>query len=111
MAKTSSIISPKNRPGNVKFDKIWNRAKDCDVASVVLHSNGGTLCMDDMHALTADEVIDCCNHGCIIKAEHVYYRPVFWMVEGDVAGVNCIMPNSSGNTTPLLRTFYSYRAD
>lgn len=109
MATTSSIIAPKNRPGNVKFEKIWNRAKDCDVASVVLHSNGGTLCMDSKHALTADEVIDCCKHGCIIEAEGVYYRPVLWMVGGDVAGVKCIMPSS--NDTPLLRTFNSYRAD
>ena len=109
MATTSSIIAPENRPGNVKFEKIWNRAKDCDVASVVLHNNGGTLCMDDMHALTADEVVDCCKHGCIIEAEGVYYRPVCWMVEGDVAGVKCIR-TSSGDTL-LLRTFYSYRTD
>lgn len=108
MAKTSSIIAPKNRPGNVKFEKIWNRAKDCDVASVVLHNNGGTLCMDDMHALTADEVVDCCKHGCIIEAEGVYYRPVFWGVEGDVAGVKCI--KASSDDTPLLRTFTSYQA-
>lgn len=108
MATTSSIIAPENRPDNVKFDKIWNRAKDCDVASVVLHNNGGTLCMDDKHALTADEVVDCCKHGCIIEAEGVYYRPVFWAVEGDVAVVKCIR-GSSGDT-PLLRTFQSYQA-
>ena len=109
MATTSSIIAPKNRPGNVKFERIWNRAKDCDVASVVLHNNGGTLCMDSKHALTADEVIDCCKHGCIIEAEGVYYRPVLWAVSGGVASVKCIMPSSSG--TPLLRAFDSYRAD
>lgn len=108
MATTSSIIAPENRPGNVKFEKIWNRAKDKDVASVVLHNNGGTLCMDDKHALTADEVVDCCKHGCIIEAEGVYYRPVFWEVEGDVAVVKCIR-GSSGDT-PLLRTFHSYQA-
>ena len=109
MATTSSIIAPKNRPGNVKFEKIWNRAKDCDVASVVLHKNGGTRCIDSKHALTADEVIDCCKHGCIIEAEGVYYRPVLWAVSGGVASVKCIIPSSSG--TPLLRAFDSYRAD
>ena len=88
-------VAPKNRPDNVKFEKIWNRAKDCDVASVVLHSNKNTLCMDDRHALTADEVVDCCKHGCIIESNGMYYRPVSWMLKDDavagvIAGVVCI---------------------
>lgn len=43
MAQQATVIAPENRPGNVKFEKIWNRAKDCDVASVVLHAFGTTL--------------------------------------------------------------------
>ena len=107
MAMSSPLIAPNDRPGNVKFEKIWNRAKDCDVASVVLRVNVTTLCMDDRHALTADEVVDCCKHGCLIKADGGYYRPVFWMVEGDVAKVKCISDSSS---TPILKTFTSYQA-
>ena len=111
MSQTATIIAPENRPGDVKFEKIWNRAKDCDVASVVLHANGTILCMDDgvlvRHALTADEVVDCCKHGCVIEKSGIYYRPSYWSVISDVAHVGCI-DGSSGTVTPL--TFTSYGA-
>ena len=106
-----TVIAPENRPDNVKFEKIWNRAKDCDVAAVLLHANvNGFLCMDDRHVLTADEVVDCCKHGCIIEANGVYYRPVSWAVrvndDGAVmAGVGCIDCLSH---TPTPHTFRSY---
>lgn len=103
----ASIVAPEYRPGNVKFEKIWNRAKDKDVAVVVLGVNGTTLCIDGRHALTAKEVIDCCKHGCLIRADGGYYWPVFLMVEGDVAKVKCISDSSS---TPILKTFTSYQA-
>ena len=111
MAQHTTVIAPENRPGNVKFEKIWNRAKDCDVASVVLHAFGTTLCMDDgvdvAHALTADEVVDCCKHGCIIEKGDIYYQPVSWAVSGGVASVHCT-DFSSGS--PALLTFTSYTA-
>ena len=110
MSQTATIIAPENRPGDVKFEKIWNRAKDCDVASVVLHANGTILCMDDgvlvRHALTADEVVDCCKHGCVIEKSGIYYRPSYWSVISDVAHVGCI-DGSSGTVTPLTFTSYS----
>lgn len=99
------IVTPENRPDNVKFEKIWNRAKDCDVASVVLHANNRFLCMDDRHTLTADEVIDCYKHGCIIEANGVYYRPVSLEVKGNAAGVRCIDCSSD---PPTRLTFTSY---
>ncbi len=111
MAQQATVIAPENRPDNVKFDKIWNRAKDCDVAAVLLHANvNGILCIDGTHALTADEVIDCCKHGCIIEANGVYYRPVSWMVRVSdagvvMAGVGCI--DSLGNTSTQHK-FFSY---
>lgn len=111
MAQQATVIAPENRPDNVKFEKIWNRAKDCDVASVVLHTSGTTLCMDDggrvVHALSADEVVDCCKHGCIIEKSGVYYRPASWVVSGNVASVHCTDFSSS---TPALLTFTSYSA-
>lgn len=111
MAQQATVIAPENRPGNVKFEKIWNRAKDCDVASVVLHANGTILCMDDgldvMHALTADEVVDCCKHGCIIEKGDIYFRPSYWAVISDVARVGCI-DGSTGTVKAL--TFTSYTA-
>ena len=108
MAQQATVIAPENRPDNVKFEKIWNRAKDCDVAFVLLHAHKTILCMDDgwrvVHALSADEVVDCCEHGCVIEKGGIYYRPVSWAIEGDVAYVSCV-----GNTsTPL--TFTSYTA-
>lgn len=111
MAAQVMVIAPENRPGNVKFEKIWNRAKDCDVASVVLYANGTILCMDNglhvMHALSADEVVDCCKHGCIIKKGDIYYRPISWVVSGNVASVHCINFSSG---SPALLTFTSYTA-
>ena len=111
MAQQATVIAPENRPGNVKFEKIWNRAKDCDVASVLLHANGTVLCMDNdgrvMHALTADEVVDCCKHGCIIRKSNIYYRPVSWVVRENVASVHCINFSSG---SPALLTFTSYTA-
>lgn len=105
----SILVAPENRPGNVKFDKIWNRAKDCDVASVVLHNNGGTLCMDDKHALTADEVRDCCEHGCIIQSGIDFYRPVNWKETDGVLTVVCL--NNTGSSGSLVaRVFTSYQA-
>ena len=108
MAQNATVIAPVNRPSGVNFKKIWNHAKDCDVASVLLHTSGTILCMDGgarvRHALSADEVVDCCEHGCIIEKGGVYYRPVFWAIEGDVAYVSCI----GNSSTPL--TFTSYTA-
>lgn len=107
MAEKPTVIVPENRPAGIKFEKVWNRAKDCDVAAVLLHVNiNGILCMDDRHALTADEVIDCCKHGCIVEVDGAYFRPVSWAVEGDVAGVKCI--TASSDNTPILRTLKSY---
>lgn len=111
MAQQATVIAPENRPGNVKFEKIYNRAKDKDVASVVLRVRGTILCMDGglnvMHALTADEVVDCCEHGCVIEKGGIYYRPASWVVSGNVASVHCT--DFSGGT-PALLTFTSYSA-
>ena len=112
MANQATVIAPGNRPDNIKFEKIWNRAKDCDVASVLLYASGTTLCMDNgrtrvRYALSADEVVDCCEHGCIIKKGDIYYRPASWVVSGGVASVHCT--DFSGGT-PALLTFTSYSA-
>lgn len=110
MAQQATVIAPENRPGNVKFEKIWNRAKDCDVASVLLHVNGTVLCMDKRHALTVDEVIDCCMQGCIVHAGNgKYYRPVYWGVSGGVVTVVCL--DNSGTSGALeAKVFTSYQA-
>ena len=111
MGHQATVIAPENRPDNVKFEKIWNRAKDCDVASVLLYANRTILCMDNggrvVHALSADEVVDCCEHGCVIEKGGIYYRPSYWSVISDVAHVGCI-DGSSGTITVL--TFTSYTA-
>ena len=106
---TTALVAPNDRPGNVKFDKIWNRAKDCDVASVVLHTSGTTLCMDDKHALTADEVIDCCEQGCVVEISRGFYRPVFWIENGGIATVVCL-DNSGSSGALAAKVFTSYQA-
>lgn len=103
------LVAPENRPGNVKFEKIWNRAKDKDVAAVVLNVNGTTLCMDGRHALTANEVIDCCKYGCVVRAYDGLYRPVFWKNTGGVATVVCL-DNSGSSGALAAKVFTSYQA-
>ena len=104
-----SIVAPENRPGNVKFKKIWNRAKDKDVAVVTLDVNGTTLCMDDRHALTAEEVRDCCEQGCVVQTAGGLSRPVFWKDDGNVVTVVCL--DNSGNANTLAtKVFTSYQA-
>lgn len=104
-----SIVAPENRPGNVKFKKIYNRAKDKDVAEVVLGFNGTTLCIDDCHALTAKEVRDCCEQGCVVQASGGFYRPVFWRDTGDVVTVVCL-DNSGSSGALAAKVFTSYQA-
>ena len=103
------LVTPENRPGNVKFKKIYNRAKDKDVAVVVLKAHGTTLCIDGDYALTADEVIDCCEQGCIVNASGGFYRPVYWKENGGVATVVCL-DNSGSSGALAAKVFTSYQA-
>ena len=104
-----SIVAPENRPGGVKFEKIYNRAKDKDMAVVTLGVNGTTLCMDDRHALTAEEVRDCCEQGCVVQTAGGLSRPVFWKDDGNVVTVVCL--DNSGNANTLAtKVFTSYQA-
>ena len=105
----AALVAPANRPGNVKFEKIWNRAKDKDVAVVVLGVNGTTLCIDDIHALTAKEVLDCCEQGCVVKASGGFYRPVYWKENGGVVTVVCL-DNSGSSGALAAKVFTSYQA-
>lgn len=105
----ASIVAPENRPGNVNFKKVYNRAKDKDVAVVVLGVNGTTLCIDDIHALTAKEVRDCCEQGCIVQASGGFYRPVFWKDTGDVVTVVCL-DNTGSSGALAAKVFTSYQA-
>lgn len=105
------IIAPEYRPGNVKFKKIWNRAKDKDVAVVVLGVNGTTLCIDNIHALTAKEVCDCCEQGCVVRgASGGFYRPVYWKEAGGVATVVCL-DNSGTSGALAAKVFTSYQSN
>ncbi len=106
---TPAIVSPENRPEGIDFEKIWNRAKDKDVAVVIMYDNDGILCIDAMnHALSADEVIDCCEQGCIIVSNTINkYRPVYWTLDSGAAKVLCI-DNSGTSGAPAAQVFTSY---
>ena len=103
------LVAPENRPGNVKFEKIWNRAKDKDVAVVVLGVNGTTLCIDGHHALAAKEVLDCCEQGCVVQDSGGFYRPVYWKENGGVVTVVCL-DNSGTSGALAAKVFTSYQA-
>lgn len=101
------LIAPEDRPGNINFQKVYNRAKDKDVAVVMLGVNETTLCMDDCHALTAEEVCDCCEQGCIVQISGGFYRPVYWKDNGDVVTVVCL-DNSGTSGALAAKTVTSY---
>lgn len=103
-----TIVAPENRPGNIDFNKIWNRAKDCDVAAVILEVNNTTLCLDSQHALTAKEVIDCCEQGCVIWHADGFYRPVYWKENSGVVTVVCL-DNSGTSGALAAKVFNSYQ--
>ena len=103
------LIAPADRPGNVNFEKVYNRAKDKDVAVVMLGVNGTTLCMDDRHALTAKEVRDCCEQGCVVQASGGFYRPIYWKENGGVVTVVCL-DNSGTSGALAAKVFTSYQA-
>lgn len=104
-----TIVAPENRPGNVHFQKIYNRAKDKDVAVVKLSVMGTTLCMDGNYALTAEEVNECCVKGCIVQTGDGCYRPVYWKVSDGVATV--VFLNNNGSSGELAaKVFTSYQA-
>lgn len=108
MTNASVMISPGNRPEGIDFEKIWNRAKDKDVAVVILYGINGTLCIDSKHhALSADEVIDCCVQGCIVNIDGEYYRPVYWTADSGVATVLGI-DNSGTSGALAAKVFTSY---
>ena len=109
MAQQDTIIAPAARPGNVNFQKVYNRAKDKDVAVVWLEVNGTTLCMDKQHALTAKEVLDCCEQGCVVKASGGFYRPVYWKENGGVVTVVCL-DNTGSSGALAAKVFTSYQA-
>lgn len=110
MAMTTPLTAPADRPGNVKFEKIYNRAKDKDVAVVVLNTNGTTLCIGEGYALTAKEVCDCCEQGCVVRgASGGFYRPVYWKEAGGVATVVCL-DNSGTSGALAAKVFTSYQA-
>lgn len=104
-----SLIAPKDRPGKVNFQKVYNRAKDKDVAVVMLKVDGTTLCMDDHHALTAEEVRDCCEQGCVVQVSGGFYRPVYWKENGGVVTVVCL-DNSGTSGALAAKVFTSYQA-
>lgn len=103
-----SLIAPADRPGNVNFQKVYNRAKDKDVAVVTLSVNGTTLCMDDHHALTAEEVRDCCEQGCVVQVSGGFYRPVYWKENGGIVTVVCL-DNSGTSGALAAKVFTSYQ--
>lgn len=103
------LIAPADRPDNVHFQKIYNRAVNKDVAVVILRVSGTTLCMDDRHALTAEEVRDCCEQGCIVRVSGGFYRPVYWKEDGGVVTVMCL-DNSGTSGALAAKVFTSYQA-
>ena len=103
------MVAPANRPSDVNFKKIYNRAKDKDVAVVMLEVNGTTLCMDGHHALTAKEARDCCEQGCVVQVAGSFYRPVYWKEAGGVATVVCL-DNSGTSGALAAKVFTSYQA-
>ena len=76
---------------------------------VMLDVNGTTLCIDSPYALTAKEVLDCCEQGCVVQTAGGFYRPVYWKENGGVVTVVCL-DNSGSSGALAAKVFTSYQA-
>lgn len=94
------------------MEKIYNRAKDKDVAAVILFASG-----DEKHLsydfagkelLSAAEVTDLFVQGMVISMQGDFYRPLCLVHDGSAVKVQAV---SEVSTTLTAYNFYSKEKD
>ena len=110
---TDIYVKPADRPRNIVYSKILDTAADVDVALRVViifeYDSKYYAAIGDndesVFLLSADELFDCCVHGCafvlVTNPARGYFKPFNWLIDSET-GAACAyfmgINNNSGLT-------------
>lgn len=88
------------------MDRIYNDAKDKNVAKIVIFVNAGKAYIDAAHKVQfkTSELKDVFMKGCVLKtAENTYAIPTNYTEASKVGTVSAIMAAATGDTVTVTR--------
>ena len=88
------------------MERIYNDAKDKNVAKIVVFVNANKAYLDDTHKVQfkTSELKDAFMKGCVLKtAENTYAIPTNYTEASKVGTVSAIMAASTGDTVTVTR--------
>lgn len=88
------------------MERIYNDAKDKNVAKIVIFVNANKAYLDDAHKVQfkTSELKDAFMKGCVLKtAENTYAIPTNYTEASKVGTVSAIMAASTGDTVTVTR--------
>lgn len=88
------------------MERIYNDAKDKNVAKIVVFVNANKAYLDDAHKVQfkTSELKDAFMKGCVLKtAENTYAIPTNYTETSKVGTVSAIMAASTGDTVTVTR--------
>lgn len=88
------------------MERIYNDAKDKNVAKIVVFVNANKAYLDDAHKVQfkTSELKDAFMKGCVLKtAENTYAIPTNYTEASKIGTVSAIMAASTGDTVTVTR--------
>lgn len=88
------------------MERIYNDAKDKNVAKIVVFVNANKAYLDDAHKVQfkTSKLKDAFMKGCVLKtAENTYAIPTNYTEASKVGTVSAIMAASTGDTVTVTR--------
>ena len=88
------------------MERIYNDAKDKNVAKIVVFVNANKAYLDDAHKVQfkTSELKDAFMKGCVLKtAENTYVIPTNYTEASKIGTVSAIMAASTGDTVTVTR--------
>ena len=88
------------------MERIYNDAKDKNVAKIVVFVNANKAYLDDAHKVQykTSELKDAFMKGCVLKtAENTYAIPTNYTEASKIGSVSAIMAASTGDTVTVTR--------
>ena len=88
------------------MERIYNDAKDKNVAKIVVFVNANKAYLDDAHKIQfkTSELKDAFMKGCVLKtAENTYAIPTNYTEASKVGTVSAIMAATTGDTVTVTR--------
>lgn len=88
------------------MERIYNDAKDKNVAKIVVFVNANKAYLDDAHKVQfkTSELKDAFMKGCVLKtAENTYAIPTNYTEASKVGTISAIMAASTGDTVTVTR--------